>query len=89
MYNDYDDVGYADYYDPDFEDFAEHTGFLTNFSPSAYGQYVAAVQAYALINPSVELAIAEGYKGGHGLYIRSGRTDLSAFWRLFETFKGK
>jgi hypothetical protein len=76
------------YYDSAFEDFAQDSGFLTNFSSHQYSHYVASVQAYALINPSVELVIDKGWKCEYALYIKNGRQDLSAFWRLFETLEG-
>lgn len=83
MYDHYEE------YDEEYELFAENSGFLTNFNACQLPQYQAAVDAYKIVSPAVELVIGTGWRNcEHALYVKSNTQDLGEFWRLFETFKG-
>lgn len=76
---------YDDGFDWAFEQFAEDTGFLTNFSEWQLPQYQRAVVLGKEKFPEIEMQIGDGWKNPHALYFLSERKDLSGWWKMFDT----
>lgn len=75
-------------YDDEFEEFAEKSGFLTNFPDYHLPQYQNAVALGAVMFPDIEMVIGKGWKHtNYALYIVAGRQDLSDWWRMFDSCK--
>jgi hypothetical protein len=85
MYDNSDDI--VDEFDWAFEDFADETGFLTNFSEYRLLQYQKAIELGKVMFPDIVMKIDEGWNSKYALFLCSEDRELSEWWEMFYTCK--